>query len=424
MTPEPVLDRPDPLRCGCDAAATEGLLPVDVALVRALALARPVAGIETLTLAAAAGRITAAPVTSPLPLPPFDNAAMDGYGLDPAALAGPGPWVLPLAGRARAGDAPGRCPPGSALRILTGAAIPEGVKAVVPQEEVQRQDGRIVLRQRPAPGAHIRRAGSDLTAGAVVLAAGRAIGPREAGALAAAGQGRVAVRRRVRVAILSTGSELVEPGQPLAPGQIWNANRAQLAAALALPFVELIDLGPVPDVPERIAAALGRAAEEADLIVTTGGVSVGDEDHTTRLVRAAGGAVHAMRLAMKPGKPLTLGTLAGAVWLGLPGNPVAAFVAWTVLGAPVLRAMAGMADPGPRKLIARLAAGVTHRAGRCEYRPARHLGHDARGVAAVRCLSGPGSHRAAQLAQADGLALIPADAEALPEGALVEFLPF
>jgi molybdopterin molybdotransferase len=289
---------------------------------------------------------------------------------------------------------------------------------------VERRGDRILLHSRPVDGAHIRCAGEDLPAGAEILPAGRTIGPREAGALAAAGQAQVIVRRPVRVAILSTGSELVEPGAPLAPGQIWDSNRAQLAAALALPFVDLINLGPIPDQPTRISAALQRAATEADLIVTTGGVSVGDEDHTTRLVHEAGGKVHAMKLAMKPGKPLTIGTLSGAVWLGLPGNPVAAFVTWMVLGAPVLRAMAGMTDPVLAPQTARLAAGVRHKPGRCEYRLARRAVLDVTGMGLVECLDGSGSHRVAQLAAADGLVLIPAETADLTAGDKVAFLPF
>lgn len=412
----------DPVPVGCDAAA--GLVPVAVALARALALVAPPTGSETVPLGRAAGRVTAAPVRAAAPMPPFDNAAMDGYGLDPAGLAGPGPWVLPVVGRALAGDAPAACPPGGALRILTGAAIPPGVTAVVPQEEVRRDGDRIRLATRPVPAAHIRRAGCDLAAGAEILPAGRPIGPREAAALAGAGRATVAVRPRLRVAILSTGSELVEPGAALGSGQIWNANRALLAAALAAPWVDLTDLGALPDDPARLAAALAEAAGSADLLVTTGGVSVGDADHIPDLVRAAGGTIHAMKLAMKPGKPLGLGRLGRAVWLGLPGNPVAAFVGWTVLGAPLARAMAGLARIAPPEIAARLAAPVAHRPGRCEYRPARRLAPDAQGCERVECLDGPGSHRIAQLAEADGLAVIPAEAGGLPAGARVTFLPF
>jgi molybdopterin molybdotransferase len=412
----------DAVAVGCDA--TPGLVPVEVALARALALVSPLAGVEMLTLGRASGRVTATTVRAPLPLPPFDNAAMDGYALDPAALAGPGPWVLPVAGRMLAGDAPAACPAGAALRILTGAAIPPGVTAVVPQEEVRRDGDRIRLRERPLPGAHIRRAGCDLAQGAPVLPAGRQIGPREAAALAGAGQAQVAVRPRLRVAILSTGSELVEPGAQPGPGQIWNANRALLTAALAAPWVDLTDLGALPDDPARLAAALSDAAENADLVVTTGGVSVGDADYMPQLVRDAGGTIQTMKLAMKPGKPLCLGQLGGAVWLGLPGNPVAAFVTWTVLGAPLARAMAGMTRTAPPQQRARLAAPVSHRVGRSEYRPACRLGPDAQGVEVIGCLDAPGSHRIAQLAEAEGLALIPAEAGDLPAGALVTFLPF
>lgn len=411
----------DPLTCGC--GADPGLVPVDAALDRALGLARAVEGVETLPLHAATGRVTALPVRAARAMPPFDNAAMDGYGFDPGTLRGSGPWVLPVAGQARAGDAPGDCPAGAALRVLTGAAIPAGVAAVVPQEDVAADGARIVLRHPPSPGAHIRRAGCDLPAGAVVLPPGRVIGPREAAAAAAAGLGALAVHRRLRVAVLSTGSELRRPGEELGPGQIWDVNAAMLAAALARPWVDLRDPVTLPDDPLRIVAPLSAAAAGADLVVTSGGVSVGDADHVTAAVRACGGTVEVMRLAMKPGKPVTIGRIGRALWLGLPGNPVAAFVAWTVLGAPVAGRMAGLAEAAPRKQLARLFRAIAHEPGRCEYRPARFLGHDQHGVAVVDCLDAPGSHRVAQLAAAEALVLIPADAGSMAAGDLVEVLP-
>jgi molybdopterin molybdotransferase len=412
----------DPDRCGCDTEPA--LMPPDEALARALALVEPLAGRETLPLAHATGRVLAEPVRAALPLPPFDNAAMDGYALRLADLAGPGPWRLPVAARMRAGDPPRPLPDRAACRILTGAALPTGADAVVAQEDVVPVAGTVSLTRRPRPGQHIRRAGDDLDAGAEVVAAGRMIGAREAGAIAAAGAGAVAVRRRLKVAFLSTGSELVAPGQPLARGQIWDANTALLAAALAPPWIERIDLGALPDAPERLAAALVDACARADLVITTGGVSVGDEDHMTRLFIEAGGAIHAMKIAMKPGKPLTIGRLGRAVWLGLPGNPVAAYVTWTVVGARLAEAMAGIAPVTARKTLARLGSPVRHRPGRCEYRPARILGFSAQGAQTIECLDAPGSHRIALLARAEGLALIPAETEAMAAGDLVEFLPF
>jgi molybdopterin molybdotransferase len=280
------------------------------------------------------------------------------------------------------------------------------------------------LRHRPRPGANIRRLGCDLAQGAEILPAGRVIGPREAGALAAAGQGQVEVRRRIEVAILATGSELAAPGELLAPGQVWNSDRFALAAQLAMPWVRLHDLDTLPDDPARLRRALAEAAGRADLVVTTGGVSVGDEDHLPRLVREAGGTIHVASVAMKPGKPMTIGRIAGTPWIGLPGNPVAAFVGWTVIGARIAEALAGIAGGGSRKEVVRLARPAAHRPGRCEFRPARLLGYDAHGAQIAQLLPGEASHRVALLAQADGLALIPADAEALAEGMLLEFLPF
>lgn len=410
--------------CGCDDTSL-GLMTVDAALRRGLALCIPVAETEAVPLEAATGRVLATPATAPLQLPPFDSAAMDGYALRRADLGGHGPWHLPVAGRIAAGmEAPAHMPAGAALRIFTGAPVPPDCDAVVMQERVTRSGDTLRLDRMPAHGDNIRRAGEDLSAGAAILPAGRVVGAREAAALAAVGLGRVTVRRRVRVAIFSTGSELRAPGEPLGPGQIWNANRFQLRAALANPWVALDDLGTLPDDPAALRAALERAAATADLVVSTGGVSVGEEDHMPRLLREAGGEIAVLKVAMKPGKPVALGRLGRAVYIGLPGNPVSAFVTWAVLGARMAGALAGITGSAPRRQIVRATGPLSRRPGRCEFRPVRLTDPDGRGVAGVEFLSPSFSRRIALLAGADGLALIPAEADRLHPGDLLEFLPF
>jgi molybdopterin molybdotransferase len=418
------LPLPEPDPCGCDAPEGGRLIPVDVALARGLALASPAPETETLPLAAALGRALARPAVSRTPLPPFDNSAMDGYALRTADLTGPGPWTLPVAGRIAAGDAaaPFR-PRGAALRILTGAPVPADVDAVVMQEHVVRDGDAITLTRAPTPGLNIRRAGEDLPAGGEILPAGAEIGAREAAALAAIGLPAVAVRRRIRVAMFCTGSELRQPGEPLGPGQIWNSNRFALLGDLTAPWIDLTDLGAVPDDPAALTAALTDAARDADMVISTGGVSVGDEDHMPRLFREAGGDIHAMRIAMKPGKPLAVGRMGRAIYVGLPGNPVSAFVTWRVIGSRVLRRLGGFAREAPETRTVRSGFELTRRPGRCEFRPARVAGYDATGAQVVELLSPSFSARIALLASADGLALLPADADRIRRNDILRFMP-
>ena len=415
------IDQSIPTACGCDNAP--GLLPVETALARALALVPHVPEREELPLAAASGRVLACDLLAPVPLPLFDNAAMDGYALRLQDLEGAGPWHLPVTGRVRAGDAPGALLPGCAMRILTGAPLPSGADAVVAQEQVVRRGGAICLAEPPCPDQHIRRRGDDLAQDTPLLAAGCLLGPRALAALAGAGFGAVPVRRALRVAVLCSGSELVAPGLSLAPGQIWDANQTMLAAALDRPWITRIHLPACADDPFALRDALGAAAAQADIVITTGGVSVGDEDHMPRVIGELGGRIEVMKLAMKPGKPLSVGQVGSALWLGLPGNPVAAFVTWHVIGQVLAARMAGMADTGPRRTLAALAAPLWHRAGRCEYRPAILQGHDARGVLQVACPDLAGSHRIARFARADALVRIPAELEYLAQGDLIEVLP-
>ncbi len=421
MTLHQTLHQPDTPGCGCDAA--DGLTPVDDAIATWLSLIRAITVTERLSLTEATGRVLTQDVCAPVGLPLFDNAAMDGYALRRAELAGAGPWQLPVRGRSRAGDAPTPLPPGSAMRILTGAPVPEGADTVIAQEQVSRHGDRIEIEVAHRAGQNIRHAGEDIAPGSPLLSAGRLLGAREIAALAGCGVGHVQVARRLRVAVLCSGSELVAPGRPLAAGQVWDANQPMLAAALTQPWIDLFPVPACPDDPRTLRATVARAASDADVVLTTGGVSVGDEDHMGGVIRSLGGRAHVKKLAMKPGKPLTIGTVADALWLGLPGNPVAAFVTWHVVGQVLARRMAGLESIAPPRTLAALAAPLCHKPGRCEYRLATLLGHSARGVAQAACLAATGSHRVAQLPQADCLVMIPAEIDNLHAGALVEVLP-
>lgn len=403
--------------------ADRPLLSVDEALAACLALAKPIAETERLRLIEATGRILAQPVDAAIALPPFDNAAMDGYAVRLGDLDGDGPWRLAVSGRIAAGDGPRAMPQSGALRILTGAPVPADADAVVMQEHVVRQEETIVVAARPAHGLNIRRRGEDVPEGGRLLPEGRMIGAREAAALASIGIETVTVRRRLRVAMFSTGSELVPLGAPLGAGQIYSSNRYMLRAAMSHPWLEIRDLDVVPDDVGALSDALATAAGQADLVVTTGGVSVGDEDHMASVVRALDGEIHAMRIAMKPGKPLVAGSVGRAVYLGLPGNPVAAFVSWRIIGEALAARLAGLAaSPSPWSTV---SAGfdLSRRPGRTEYRPARIVATDDAGRPVVELSSPSYSARIALLADADGLAVLPAEAASIAFGTPLRFLP-
>ena len=410
----------------CCETTGERLIPVDIALEKGLALAAPLATIEHLPLMTARGRILAAPAVAPAPMPAFDNAAMDGYAVRTADLTEEPPHALMLAGRVAAGDgwADGdRAPAGSALRILTGAPVPPSFVAVVMQERTRREGDQVVLLETPRPGLNIRRAGEDAAAGTTLVEPGQLIGARQLAVLAATGLAEVPVFARLRVAMFSTGSELRQPGEPLAPGQIYNSNRFTLAGMLDRPWIDLLDLGAVPDDPETLAATLAHAAAEADVVVTTGGVSVGDEDHMPRLVREAGGDIHAMKIAIKPGKPLTLGRMGEALYLGLPGNPVAVFVTMAVVGGPILCRRAGLDHEPPSATAAVAAFGWRRRPGRREYLPARLVGVTNEGLPQIEAMPRTNSARIAQLVSAEGFAVIEPEAEEVLPGARIAWLP-
>ena len=334
--------RPPPLRDDCFALpAGVDWTPVEEALTMLRDRLHPVTGVEEIAVTDAAERVLAAPVAAARANPPAANAAVDGYGFAHATLP-PGDPVLPLVeGRAAAG-APfaGTVPPGHAIRILTGAALPRGVDTVVLEEDVTRGAGEIAFRGGIRAGANARKAGEDVEAGAPVLEAGRVLTPADLALLSATGVGRVSVRVKLRVAVLSTGDELVEPGGAAAPGQVFDANRPMLLALMRQAGFVPVDMGRVPDDRAGLAAALDRAAREADAILTSGGASAGDEDHVSALLRDRG-AMAQWRIAIKPGRPLALGMWGGTPVFGLPGNPVAALVCTLIFARPALGLMAG-----------------------------------------------------------------------------------
>jgi molybdopterin molybdotransferase len=385
------------------------------ALAQILEHAAPLGDEEAAVSPALAGRVLAADVTATVSLPPFATSAMDGYAVRAAEL-GDGP--VPIAFRLAAGDAPRPLPAGAAAGIATGAPMPPGADAVVPVEDAEEVDGALAA-GRPEPGAHIRPAGGDVEAGRVVAAAGRVLTPALLAAVAAVGTAAVRVARRPRLAAIATGSELVRAGTPLQPGQIYESNLTAIVAQSERAGAELVAARTVPDDRTATEAAFA-AALEADVVVSSGGVSVGPHDHVKGALDALGVREVFWRVAHKPGKPLWFGVAPqGALVFGVPGNPVSSLVCFELFVRPALRALQG-APQEPRP-VARLAGPVARlesrdHAVRCRLRP---------GDAGMELEPGgpQDSHLIVHAAGADAVALIAAGTGEVPAGTLVEYLP-
>ncbi len=395
---------------------------LDDALAHLLAAVQPLAQTESVPTAQALGRVLAVDVVAALDVPPGDNSAMDGYAVRALDVPEPG-TVLPVSQRIPAGVVGEPLQPGTAARIFTGAQIPVGADAVVMQEQCEALPGAVRIQIKPQHGLAIRRRGEDVARGSAVLKQGTRLSPAALGLAASVGAAQLGVTRRPRVALFSTGDELVMPGEvapeAMRPGAIYNANRYTLAGLLQALGCDVTDLGLVPDQLEATRAALRAAAQGHDLILTSGGVSVGEEDHLRPAVQAEG-RLDLWQIGMKPGKPLAFGMVGGTWFIGLPGNPVSSLVTFLLLVRPVLLRLQGVpvADLGvPRGLPLRSAFRRTKADSRREFVRARL---DAEG--SVTVYPNQSSGVLTSMVWADGLVDIPAGTLVEP-GQTVSFIP-
>ncbi|MEZ4220894.1 MAG: molybdopterin molybdotransferase MoeA [Polyangiaceae bacterium] len=391
------------------------MLAFDDALAKVLSSARQV-GTERVELGRASGRVLRQELRAGQPIPAFDYSAMDGYAVRVADFAGAGPWKLPVRGESQTGHIAPELVAASACRIFTGAALPEGSDAVVMQEDVQRNGDAAQFASAPSLWQHVRKQGEDLAAGAVALAAGTRLKPTSIGLIAALDHASVLVSRRPRVSIVCTGDELRPPGSSARPGSIPESNGYALAALLRQVGADA-SLAPLAaDDRGTIESLLAAAAESADLVLTVGGVSVGDHDLVRPALESLGATLEFYKVRIKPGKPLTFGRLGRAAVLGLPGNPVSAQVTFALFGAPLLRAMQGDANPVPPRRRVELLSEIRQKPGRRAFN---------RGVyrdGGVLPATGQASGSVVSMAWADALIEVPEEAEALPQGSLVSTL--
>lgn len=393
--------------------------PVDTALDLLRQQLSCVVGQETLPVGLAANRVLAAPVAANRANPPTANSAVDGYGFAFASL-GEGVQVLPLVkGRSAAGAPLGvQVPPGRAVKILTGAVLPEGVDTVIMQEDVTDDRTGITFQGDLKPGANARNAGEDVKAGEVLFNPGHRLKPQDIALLSAVGLAEVTVFKQIKVGVLSTGDELLPAGAAARDDQIYDANRPMLLAILARWGMEAVDLDHARDDRDGLRDCLNAAAGAVDAIVTSGGASAGEEDHLSAILNAEG-QVQSWRIALKPGRPLMLGLWQGVPIFGLPGNPVAAFVCTLIFARPALGLLGGADWQAPRGYSLPAAFSKSKKAGRREYLRARL---DDRGH--VEVFQSEGSGRISGLSWADGLAELADAAGQVAPGDLVKYYPF
>ncbi|MBK0001791.1 molybdopterin molybdotransferase MoeA [Erwinia sp. S38] len=403
-------------------AFTSGLISLDDALSNMLSRITPIDESELLPLPQAAGRINASPVISPMAVPPFDNSAMDGYAVRMADIQSGTP--LTVAGKAFAGSPfDGDWPAGSCIRIMTGAPIPAGCEAVVMQEQTEQQGDAVVITAEVSAGQNIRRAGEDIRQGSEVLTAGVRLGAAELPLLASLGIASVQVLRPLRVAIFSTGDELQSPGQPLAAGQIYDTNRFAVHLMLNKLGCEVIDLGIIRDDRDALRAAFHEADARADVVISSGGVSVGEADYTREMLEELG-EVTFWKLAIKPGKPFAFGRLQNSWFCGLPGNPVSAMLTFYQLVQPLLAKLTGQSGPAlpPRQRV-RSADVLKKSPGRLDFQRGLLL-RNAQGELEVKSTGRQGSHIFSSWHQANCFIVLERERGTVQPGEWVEIEPF
>jgi molybdopterin molybdotransferase len=400
------------------------LMAVDQAVAIIAARVTAVQEIETVALAEADGRILARDIPAPLPLPPFANSAVDGYAVASGDLPLDAERAFPVTGRIQAGASAGAAVrPGEAVRIFTGAPMPEGADTVFMQEDVRLEaDGKVVLPAGLKPGANVRPAGEDIPIGTAALSAGRRLRPQDVALAAAFGLTRLEVRRRIRVAVLSTGNELVSPGTSRGPAQLFDSNRFMLMAMLVRLGCAVSDLGIQRDDRASLAQALRIAADAHDLILTSGGVSTGEEDHVKAAVESVGTLV-LWRMAIKPGRPAAMGIVGGTPFIGLPGNPVASFVTFVHVVRPTVLALAGATQQPLLPLPVRAAFSYRKKIARREYVRVSLRQAESGGLEAVK-FPREGAGLLSSLVDTDGLVELGEDVTRVEPGQLVGFLGY
>lgn len=403
------------------SGSSSPLMSIEEAVALATSRLKVAANSEMVSLRNADGRIAAEDVYAYNDLPPFPNSAVDGYAVRHADLKPSGETMLPVEGRMAAGSSDAYSAAGRAVRIFTGAAMPPDADTVFMQEDVRVEGGSVALPEGLRAGANTRLAGEDVSKGERIIAAGRRLRPQDIALAAATGHRQLPVRRPLRVAVFSTGNELTKPGARLKPGTIYDSNRAMLLALLDRFGARVSDLGILPDDPNALTEHLAGAAIRNDLILSSGGVSVGEEDHMKAAVEANGSLVF-WKLAIRPGRPLAMGVVGRAPFIGLPGNPAAAYVTFVMFVRPVLAHLGGAALQPVTSLRVRSTFAQKKRAGRREYIRV-NVSSGADGVPEARRFPKEGAALLTSLTTTDGIAEIPEEATAVAVGDFMTFYP-